>query len=528
MSVNITDKSMALLAQMAYYEVVKLEENDLYSDMVRGQLTVRDLIEAYRSNEITDKNTNCNVDALSEFTDEEIDDFLAECGDFKIKDTIDYNGSNESGLYGYLIEISPNQALFSFRGSEDFIQEWNDWDNNLDLLSEIQTPQQKDLEEWIKKNKGKLSKYDSFFTTGHSLGGNLALYFTVASDLSDKVEDCRVFNAPGFNEEFIDLHADNIKKKQSIIKEYQNEHDIVSSLLNNPTTPIITPASSEKYIFFGHHKIIDFKFNDDGSLITELDLEKDKICSTINILSIEFDQYHDSPFNYWIDTIYNAATGNSNIFELLISGFTVGTTLVSHMLFPHMLIDGYLNMINQLREKFEWQKNNFNQDIFMENGAGIDLLMNYFQDVAQKSLNKIKDLSYTVIQRVKESIKNILEVLEKHINKIKNFIKLNLSKYSSVGGNKVSNDYGNLLIDTTSLDYVRTKLQSIERRMNDVQRKLSKLKAMSITTPELLEYSQVINFFQPEEVTNVKKYVNLVIKEMSDCELYIKRKSRLF
>lgn len=145
-------------------------------------------------------------------------------------------GSNsngkKTGLVAYAFDIGDGRIITSIRGSEGTETAGNklDWNDNFATQSMI-TPQQYAAKQFI-EDVGNLDKYNEIYLTGHSKGGNNVLFSTIACNemVRDKIKGCYTFNAPGFSRWFIIKYKDSIKEMESIIYNYQNKYDFVSSV----------------------------------------------------------------------------------------------------------------------------------------------------------------------------------------------------------------------------------------------------------------------------------------------------------
>lgn len=145
------------------------------------------------------------------------------------------NDQNDTGYYGMLIDTGDGNAIIGCRGSESYngqqvVKDWIVADVGL-LNSELTTQQersQKYMEElWYKYG----DKYDSFSVTGHSLGGNLAEHMTITAPIGmrEKIDHTISFDGPGYSQEYLDAHKDEIAKVTEQMSHYQ--WSWVSSLL---------------------------------------------------------------------------------------------------------------------------------------------------------------------------------------------------------------------------------------------------------------------------------------------------------
>ena len=201
----MNDAQMALLSNIAYL--------DFDRDADPSIVTLKDLIE-YHSPPV-------DVDKYQETFDLIMaDDTLKE---LKIIGVADHTAKSEDGMFAYCFGTSDNEAIFAFRGTDN-------WLGN-DLFSDVETAlspfisgQQTAALTFVESMKDK--GYIPTYATGHSLGGNLAQYVTICEDSFKK---CTVFNALGFNPVFVLItHKKEIKKNLHKITCYVEGWDIVS------------------------------------------------------------------------------------------------------------------------------------------------------------------------------------------------------------------------------------------------------------------------------------------------------------
>lgn len=109
-----------------------------------------------------------------------------------------------------------------------------EWDDNCIAGYMADTQQQLRALEWFEKNvAGK--PYRSVVASGHSKGGNKAMYLAVhAGDALDGVVS---FDGQGFSREFLAAYADDIKRNAKKIRAYALDNDFVNGLLNPISLP---------------------------------------------------------------------------------------------------------------------------------------------------------------------------------------------------------------------------------------------------------------------------------------------------
>lgn len=161
------------------------------------------------------------------------DNNLTSYQNWTIKDVCD--NENDSGFYGCVINTGDGNAIVGCRGSEQYFgggQLQRDWkEADLGLLNNTLTKQQADATaymQYINDNYG--NEFGSFSITGHSLGGNLAEHCAVTAPAGMNIDHVINYDGPGFSDEYIAAHQDDIAKVCDKIDHYQ--HSFVGSLLN--------------------------------------------------------------------------------------------------------------------------------------------------------------------------------------------------------------------------------------------------------------------------------------------------------
>ncbi|MBS5940118.1 Mbeg1-like protein, partial [Clostridium sp.] len=184
-------------------------------------------------------------------------------------------------------------------------------------------------------------EYDSIYLTGHSKGGNNAIYATIAanSDIRSKIEDCVTFNAPGFSDKFIKDQKYVIEQlnKRGIFREYQGSSDLVSSIMNNVSIPLIISqrdldkSSLERLKAFDDHYIYAMEVDGDA-FILDNDGKKAFIPILVNNLVAGLTQtLTDKEIDEIISLAYNIINkdedaGAADIYKMILnSGVDIST-----------------------------------------------------------------------------------------------------------------------------------------------------------------------------------------------------------
>ncbi|NJE73937.1 DUF2974 domain-containing protein [Pseudoflavonifractor sp. SW1122] len=112
-----------------------------------------------------------------------------------------------------------DDAIVAFKGTSG----GDEWIDNVEGLNAEDTQCQKEALDFIES-----LPYGSITVTGHSKGGNKAMYVAI---ISDKVTRCVSYDGQGFSQEFIDKYWAEIQAKGGKITAYSLSTDFVHALL---------------------------------------------------------------------------------------------------------------------------------------------------------------------------------------------------------------------------------------------------------------------------------------------------------
>ncbi len=179
--------------------------------------------------------------------------------------------------------ILPNgDACIAFRGTDSTITGWKE---NFNMLFTSPVAAQSHSIDYVntvaKKIKGKI------ILTGHSKGGNLAIYGgTMCLPIAkDKIIEIQAFDSPGFTKDFIES-KEHIETEK-IIKKIMPEESLVGVLLNNRDNYRIIKSNGE-----GIHQHDPFLWQIDIANNDFIDGEKLYMSS----------QFFDITFNDWVNS----------------------------------------------------------------------------------------------------------------------------------------------------------------------------------------------------------------------------------
>lgn len=231
-----TDRKAIEASQIAYLEPLERAQSSLKADGRKGPFTIRELINESFNTDVArklaieagiskDKITFKDLVKYSDLKDSDkaiIANLSPEVFEWKILDIRDTR--IENGFYACCIEISEENAIVAFRGSESmkkFSSLINDWLRaDLGLLNSRGTMQHEEAEKYADEiiRRGLLEKYKGIVVLGHSLGGNLATHFTISTateerkELFNKIEQTVNLDGPGFAKEYAKEHKGKIDK----------------------------------------------------------------------------------------------------------------------------------------------------------------------------------------------------------------------------------------------------------------------------------------------------------------------------
>lgn len=116
-------------------------------------------------------------------------------------------------------EGNTSDAIVAFKGTSGGAE----WVDNVEGLNVADTECQKEALDFIES-----LPYDSITVTGHSKGGNKAMYVAITSD---KVDRCVAYDGQGFSQEFIDKYWAEIQERGKNITNYSLSTDYVHALM---------------------------------------------------------------------------------------------------------------------------------------------------------------------------------------------------------------------------------------------------------------------------------------------------------
>lgn len=114
---------------------------------------------------------------------------------------------------------NPEHAIVAFKGTTG----GDEWKDNAEGLNRADTEAQLKAKAYIES-----LGYDSITVTGHSKGGNKAMYVAITCS---KVDRCVAYDGQGFSKEFLDKYSVEVQNRASLIKNFSLSNDYVHILM---------------------------------------------------------------------------------------------------------------------------------------------------------------------------------------------------------------------------------------------------------------------------------------------------------
>lgn len=182
------------------------------------------------------------------------------------------------------------EPVVVFRGTGGTEEAWSD---NFDGAYFVDTRIQKEASDFLKYECG---VYEDIVVTGHSKGGNMAMYVTVKN--GESVSSCVSFDGQGFGEDFIRENEDEIKAVAPKIRSISAYNDYVNILLTSiagsciylENAPSVKDAHSSVTLLT-HNSVDDngsfTSIRGRGAASAILDAITDRMCDTLEPLDIK-------------------------------------------------------------------------------------------------------------------------------------------------------------------------------------------------------------------------------------------------
>lgn len=149
--------------------------------------------------------------------------------------------------FGAITYIAGNRKIICFKGTDDSFTGWKE-DFNLSFMQQI--PSQKNAIEYF---KAAADFFDGdFILSGHSKGGNLAVYTAVNSGkLQKRINSVYNYDGPGFSKDFFE--QPEYKAVENKIYSFYPYFSVVGMLFNHPAKFEI--VNSDGFTFWQHDSL---------------------------------------------------------------------------------------------------------------------------------------------------------------------------------------------------------------------------------------------------------------------------------
>lgn len=426
MTATVTEVDKAILSELVYLNIKN--NTDLNKSLLSGTLTVGELVNTYKNAfESSFKEVEGQFKTKEQFEAfkhaiESLSQDSSKYYHWKISHIDDDNAT--TGFVAYTFEPEPGQAVFAFRGSEDIAKKEfrNDWKNNASTSYEAESVQQYKARLYM---ESQAKRYNNITVTGHSLGGNLALYatLTATSEIQQKIANCSTFNAPGFNKEFTITYQHSIQHMRGKIQEFQNRYDSVSSLFYNPTKPIIIETSAQKGtlpdLFNMDHHALKHLVNDNGTFIRDSVQSKEFEYRMLSNLTQGIQKLPNPMLYETVELIFAVWNGDIDKVQLMkTAGILAATNVPQTMITVGAMLKAVeitfvatafvtaaqiaAEVVDEKIVQFKtWVTHKFD-DLFEQAGLGA-ILKERFHDFKQRVYAEVHDIVSRVSKFVKDS-----------------------------------------------------------------------------------------------------------------------------
>lgn len=222
----LTDNELGMIEQLTYLNKSVAEEAGVsgFSGVKGGQknMTIAEILESFDEEALKrlEEKGDQDIGFVSAKEWAGIIRYLksSKMKDLVLADTMTNSDGTTLALC-FVEEGNSSDAIVAFRGTSG----GDEWVDNVEGLNVTDTQCQKEALDFIES-----LPYDDITVTGHSKGGNKAMYVAITSD---KVTRCVAYDGQGFSQEFIDKYWAEIQAKGGIITAYSLSTDYVHALL---------------------------------------------------------------------------------------------------------------------------------------------------------------------------------------------------------------------------------------------------------------------------------------------------------
>lgn len=523
MSTSISEVDSKILSQLVYLDIP--EKSSLENKYgANNSITINQLLNFYKSTEGQEALKNRFRDpkefnSWNEFINGQKDD-LSKYSNWQIKNVVTHDGKEESGFVAYTFEPEKGQAIVAFRGSEPLNepQYRNDWKTDASLVYSTCTLQQKDVRTYMDEY---MKNYSEITVTGHSLGGNLSLYAAVALDESirDKIKGCYSFNGPGFNKEFLEQYKDSISVMNFKIHEFQNKHDLVSSTLFNLTKPIIIDSTLEDTngFDFNNHSLPFLKI-ENGTLKRSVPQEKDFVCQAISDFTQRLQTLPNPLLKGMVETVFAIWNGRIDKYDILAAAGILSAVIAFGPFTVAMVVTDII-LVALAPEIMKYIVLPTLEKVYQVTKDAVDKLcdniIQYMKDLLDEAVKAgilVGNIINEFNKLINEEVHNFFDGVASYIHKFR------------TSTHQVYN-YGNININTMKFKELAQRLQLVQNKICNVDRRLDTLFRLVDLDDKLRVGLNDIKVGYNYDLKKCMDYLNYTADRFTVCEYSLGQKA---
>lgn len=346
---KLTWRNFYELSLLSYFDVYK--ENKTVEDLILSILLDHTLIEEYKS----DVMFQMNIESVRRINPSEYREMY-------IRDVFDDNIN--SGVYVYRLAYEDVEIL-AIRGSEELDElhhrtGWQDWRDNFDMYTPGPTLQQLVTLHYMHH----LDHTQKRYICGHSKGGNLAIFTTMAASktLFDSINHIFAFNAPGITDSLMRDYDIRVTSEEFLDKVtlIENEHDCISAFFHHVKEPYIiqsnTPANSMKQLY-ENHQLHTMKLEGEDFILTDHKSVMPKLVHHfINDFFVKLSPARLQNMVEHMDEFFNSGLSKKEMYRVLIYQISKYTSLFDELSYDEVADITFQDLIERRRTKLIYQK----------------------------------------------------------------------------------------------------------------------------------------------------------------------------
>lgn len=252
---SLSEKQMLLLDNFMYTDIAPKYENNNLGDVLKQYTDSNGQVSEEMLKEMSVKTSGgISLNEMSDVMNQMLADNTL-CSLNIEKTTTEYHGS----IRGACFVDEKGNATVAFRGTGGSFDQWY---GNFEAYGDVENSSQIAAAEFINS-----LPYENIDVTGHSNGGNLAMY--VAIVCGNKIRKCLAYEGEGFSQEFCDYYADEIEQYKHNITLISASNDPIHSVLIN-ISGITKYVHGDAIFSHGTYILLNKnKFDEDGNFTAD-------------------------------------------------------------------------------------------------------------------------------------------------------------------------------------------------------------------------------------------------------------------